>query len=78
MKTLQGTVTSLKNDHTATVTVSRRWQHPLYKKFVKRTKKYPCDYRHLELELGDTVSIRETRPISKTKRFKVLNKVSRP
>jgi small subunit ribosomal protein S17 len=71
MKTLQGTITSLKTQKTATVTVTRRWQHPLYKKFVKSTKKYACHYEAMELELGQEVVIAESRPISKTKRFVV-------
>lgn len=76
MKTLQGTITSLKNQATATVEVTSRWQHPLYKKFVKRTKKYACHYVDIKLELGDVVSIQECRPVSKTKRFKVVEKVT--
>lgn len=71
MKTLQGIVTSLKNNKTATVTVSGRQLHPLYKKYVKVTKKYACHYEDMSLELGQEVIISETRPISKTKRFKV-------
>lgn len=71
MKTLQGTITSLKTQKTATVTVTRRWQHPLYKKFVKSSKKYACHYDTLQLELGQEVIIAESRPISKTKRFVV-------
>ncbi|MCA9369675.1 MAG: 30S ribosomal protein S17 [Pseudomonadales bacterium] len=75
MKTLQGTVVSLKTPRTAQVRVARQWQHPLYKKSVKRTKRYACDYQGLELALGDTVIIRESRPLSKTKRFVVVEKV---
>jgi small subunit ribosomal protein S17 len=73
MKILQGIVTSLKTEKTATVTVTRKWQHPLYKKFVKRSKKFASHYENLKLELGQTVTIQETKPISKTKRFKVVN-----
>lgn len=72
MKTLKGVVTSLKNEKTATVTVSRRWKHPLYKKYVKRNKKYACHVEELDLELGDKVLIQACRPISKTKHFKVI------
>lgn len=72
MKTLQGIVTSLKADKTATVTVTRSWQHPLYKKYVKRSKKFASHYdKDMSLELGQTVTIQEVRPISKTKKFKV-------
>jgi small subunit ribosomal protein S17 len=75
MKTLQGSVTSLKNTKTATVTVTRSWQHPIYKKFVRRSKKYACHYEDLKLELGEEVVIKESRPLSKTKRFVVISKV---
>lgn len=75
MKTLQGIITSLKADKTATVTVTRKWQHPLYKKYVKRSKKFATHYENMELELGQTVLIEETKPISKTKRFKVTEVV---
>lgn len=75
MKTLQGTVISLKTAKTATVSVVRQWQHPLYKKSVKRSKKYACHYEGIELKEGDLVEIQETKPISKTKRFKVTRKI---
>jgi small subunit ribosomal protein S17 len=71
MKIFKGIITSLKNAQTATVVVTSRWQHPLYKKYVKRSKKYACHYEGMELQLGQEVSIQETRPISKTKRFQV-------
>lgn len=76
MKTLQGTVTSLKTPKTARVTVSRKWQHPLYGKFVKRTKNYACHYESIDLQEGDTVIIEECRPLSKTKKFIVKEKVT--
>lgn len=71
MKTIQGTITSLKNEKTAIVTVSGRQLHPLYKKYVKRTKKYAAHVEDMTLELGQEVVITECRPFSKTKRFKV-------
>lgn len=74
MKTLQGTVVSLKTDKTATVSVIRQWQHPLYKKSVKRSKNYACHYEDLELAEGDQVVIQEIKPISKTKHFRVVEK----
>lgn len=76
MKTFNGVITSLKNQSTATVEVASSWQHPLYKKYVKRTKKYACHYVDLKLELGDEVMIEECRPVSKTKHFKVVSKVT--
>lgn len=75
MKTLQGTVTSLKTAQTATVSVESRWQHPMYKKYVKRSKKYACHYVDIKLVEGDVVVIEECRPVSKTKHFKVVSKV---
>jgi len=74
MKTLQGTITSLKNTKTAIVTVSSRKLHPLYKKYMKSTKKYACHYEGMTLELGQEVQINESKPISKTKKF-VIAKV---
>jgi small subunit ribosomal protein S17 len=72
MKVMQGTVQSAKTAQTAIVTVVNRWQHPLYKKFVKHSKNYAC---HLEggmkVTAGQIVTIEECRPISKTKHFKV-------
>ncbi len=75
MKAIKGKVTSLKQDKTAKVTVVRLWQHPLYKKSVKRSKSYACHYEDIKLEVGDEVIIESTRPVSKTKRFKVVSKV---
>lgn len=76
MKTLQGKVIGLSNMQTAKVSVERQWQHPLYGKQVRRTKKYACHYTGTpELALGDEVVIQETRPMSKTKRFKVVEKI---
>ncbi len=75
MKILTGVITSLATTNTARVKVERSWQHPLYKKFVKRSKNYACHYENLELAMGDTVTIQECKPISKTKKFKVTSKV---
>ena len=76
MKTIQGTVVSLKNAQTASVLVEWRWQHPIYKKFVKRSKKYACHYTDMQLVEGDIVSIAECRPVSKTKHFTITSKVT--
>lgn len=76
MKVMQGTVQSAKTAKTAIVTVVRRWQHPLYKKYVKRTKNYACHVEGIELKEGDKVEITECRPMSKTKRFIVTTKLS--
>ncbi|MDA1079364.1 MAG: 30S ribosomal protein S17 [bacterium] len=75
MKQLQGIITTLKTPNTAQVTVTRQWQHPMYGKSVKRTKRYACHYTDLKLQEGDEVVIESCRPMSKTKRFKVAAKV---
>jgi small subunit ribosomal protein S17 len=75
MKTMTGTVKSAKSLNAAIVTVTRRWQHPLYKKFVKKMKSYACHVeKGMEVQEGDTVTIAECRPLSKTKHFKVVRK----
>lgn len=75
-KQLKGVIVSLANDKTAQVEVSRQWQHPLYLKRVTRTKKYACHYENMELAVGDQVVIEETKPMSKTKHYRVLEKVT--
>ena len=74
---MSGKVTSLKREKTATVTVSRMWQHPMYKKLVKRSKKYACHFEGLDLKEGDLVEIQESKPISKTKHFVITKKVGK-
>lgn len=64
---LQGTVTSDKTDKTITVLVERRVMHPLYKKYVRQSKKYLAHDEANAAKIGDTVSIMECRPISKRK-----------
>ena len=64
-----------KMDKTVTVQVERRFKHPLYKKFIRRSKKYAAHDETNALEIGDMVRIRECRPISKSKRFEVIEKV---
>ena len=68
-KTLRGTIVSLKSMDTATVAVTRYVEHPKYKKFLKKTKKYQVHAPGTEKQVGDVVTIRETKPISKTKHF---------
>lgn len=72
MKTLQGKIVSLKMNRTAVVEVVKTTSHPLYKKVLKRSKKYKADTGDLSLALGQNVKIVETRPISKNKFFKVM------
>lgn len=70
-KTRVGVVTSDKSDKTVTVVVKRQFAHPLYGKQVKRTKKYHAHDETNEYRQGDLVRIVETRPLSKTKRWRV-------
>lgn len=72
---LVGTVTSDKTDKTVTVKVERKVKHPLYGKIIRRSKKYHAHDEDNAFKLGDTVRIEETRPISKTKSWRVLDTV---
>lgn len=71
MKTFEGVVVSAKMLKTAVVEVTRKTSHPLYKKLLKRSKKYKVDTSGFEVAVGDWVSLRKTRPISKEKHFKI-------
>lgn len=70
---LQGVVVSDKNDKTVVVEVERRYTHPLFKKTVRRTKKYHAHDEKNSFKTGDLVSIQESAPISKNKRWVVLS-----
>jgi small subunit ribosomal protein S17 len=69
---LQGTVVSDKNDKTVVVSVERRVTHPIYKKIIRRSKKYHAHDPENRFKVGDVVRIRECRPISKNKTWEVL------
>jgi small subunit ribosomal protein S17 len=69
---LQGTVVSNVNDKTITVLVTLRHMHPVYKKFINKTKKYTAHDSENKFKVGDLVKIRECRPISKMKRWEAL------
>jgi len=69
---LQGTVVSDKADKTIIVQVDRRIQHPLYKKFIRRSKKYMAHDSGNTTKVGDKVQIRECRPVSKNKHWEVV------
>jgi small subunit ribosomal protein S17 len=71
-RVLQGVVVSNKTDKTVTVLVERRIMHPLYKKFIKRSKRYHAHDEANSAKIGDIVRIRECRPISKTKSWEIL------
>ena len=76
-RTLVGRVVSYKMQKTVTVLVERRIQHPLYGKFIGRSKKYHAHVEQDGIQMGDTVEISETRPISKTKAWAVTKLVSK-
>jgi small subunit ribosomal protein S17 len=69
---LQGVVTSNKADKTVTVKVERRVMHPIYKKYVRQSKKYLAHDESNSVKEGETVSIQECRPISKNKCWVVI------
>ena len=73
-----GVVVSDKADKTVTVQVERRFAHPLYGKQVRKTKKYQAHDEHNEYQVGDTVRMVETRPLSKRKRWRVAELIERP
>jgi len=72
-KTRIGTVVSDKMDKTIVVAVEDSYQHPLYKKTMKRTYKLKAHDENNECGIGDTVEVMETRPLSKDKRWRLVN-----
>ena len=76
-RVLQGRVTSDKTDKTVTVLIERRVMHPLYKKFITRSKKYHAHDETNDANKGDVVRIIETRPLSKLKRWRLAEVVER-
>lgn len=71
-RVLQGTVVSDKGDKTVIVRVERRIMHPLYKKYIRRSKRYAAHDESNGVKAGDIVRIQECRPLSKTKRWEVI------
>lgn len=70
---MQGVVVSDKMDKTVVVNVERKFPHPLYKKYIKRSKRYHAHDENNTHKVGDTVSIQECRPLSKTKKWEVVS-----
>ncbi len=66
---LTGVVVSNKSDKTVSVSVVRKIMHPVYKKYIKRTKKYAAHDEKNSCQIGEVVKIQESRPISKSKRW---------
>ena len=76
-KTRTGKVTSDKMDKTITVAIEDHVKHPLYNKIVKRTYKLKAHDENNECRIGDTVKVMETRPLSKDKRWRLVEIVER-
>ena len=76
-KTRTGVVTSDKMDKTITVAVERKVKHPIYGKFVKKTTRFHAHDEKNECSIGDVVKIMETRPLSKTKRWRLVEVVEK-
>ena len=72
-----GVVTSNKMDKSITVAVKWKEKHPIYGKFVNKTKKYHAHDEKNECNIGDKVRIMETRPLSKTKRWRLVQIIER-
>ena len=72
-----GVVSSNKMDKTITVNVERKVKHPLYGKFLKKTTRFHAHDEKNECSIGDTVKIMETRPLSKTKRWRLVEVVEK-
>ena len=70
---LRGTVVSDKADKTIVVKVQRRFKHPIYSKFVNKTKKYHAHDEQNQAKIGDLVTIIESRPHSKTKKWELFS-----
>ena len=76
-KTRLGVVTSNKMEKSITVSVERRLPHPIYGKYVKHTRKFMAHDEKNECQIGDLVRIMETRPLSKSKRWRLLEIVEK-
>ena len=76
-KTRIGVVTSNRMDKTVTVAVERKVKHPIYGKFVKKTTKFQAHDEKNECGVGDIVKIMESRPLSKTKRWRLVEVVEK-
>lgn len=76
-KVRQGVVSSNKMDKSVTVAVQWKEKHPIYGKFVNKTRKFHAHDENNECNEGDTVRIMETRPLSRTKRWRVIQIVER-
>jgi len=78
VRTVAGRVVSDKMEKSAVVLVERRVRHPLYGKYIRRSTKVHIHDENNECKVGDTVTIQECRPISRTKSWKLVEVVERP
>ena len=78
VRTLQGTVVSDKMDKSITVAINRFVKHPIYGKYMKRTTKLHAHDENNECASGDVVTIRECRPLTKTKSWTLVKIIERP
>lgn len=76
-KTRFGRVVSDKMDKTVVVAVETPWRHPIYKKTIRRVVKYKAHDENNQCKMGDTVIIEETRPLSKDKRWRIAEIITR-
>jgi small subunit ribosomal protein S17 len=76
-KTRTGTVVSNKMEKTVTIAIETYYRHPLYKKILKKIKKLKVDDPGNELKVGDIIIVAETRPLSKTKRWRLVEVIKR-
>ena len=74
-KILNGVIVSDKPNKTVTVLVERKYQHPIFKKVMKARKKYNAHDEENKYKTGDKVSIRESKPFSKNKKFEVIGEI---
>lgn len=76
-KEIQGKVVSDKRDKTITILVEKKIKHPLYGKVMKSSKKFQAHDENNECKMGDIVKVMETRPLSKTKRWRLIEILER-
>ena len=73
-RNLTGKIVSSKNRNTIVISVERKFRHPVLKKVLKRSKKYHAHYDNGDFKVGDQIKIIESKPISKLKKWRVLEK----
>jgi small subunit ribosomal protein S17 len=74
---MYGKVVSVKMNRTVIVAVQQMWKHPKYGKTIRKTRSFAADNEKIDLRLGDEVIMTESRPISRTKHFRVIKKIEK-